>query len=106
MVASVPAICSGWVTRRALQVLRFWKRVEALRKQPWRIARVIGPTAVVRYLSGTLALQDALRILGKRVGGVRIAPVFLDDPLAAIDVDSVADWRLANDIAARGSSAA
>lgn len=72
----------------------FWQRLEAERKHPWRIARRIGPAALLRYLLRRLTLNQALAYLSRRMG-CRVDCVLLDDPRAAVDVDSVADRELA-----------
>jgi GTP:adenosylcobinamide-phosphate guanylyltransferase len=76
---------------------RFWRQVEADRKKPWRIARRIGVAALLRYLLRRLTLEQALDALSEKMG-CRIACVRIEDPRAAIDVDSVADRDLANAI--------
>jgi len=77
----------------ALGVIEFWRRVEALRKQPVRMLRLIHPALLLRHLLGRLTLADALRAVGER-SGARVGAVALDEPRAAVDVDSVDDWRL------------
>jgi len=77
----------------ALGVIAFWRRVEALRKQPVRMLRLIRPSLLLRYLTGRLTLASALRAVGDRAGA-RVGAVLLDEPRAAVDVDSIDDWRL------------
>ncbi len=72
----------------------FWQQVEADRKRPWRIARRLGRRVLLRYLARRLSLDEALQVLSERAG-CRIGYVLLGDCTAAIDVDSVADWHLA-----------
>lgn len=72
-----------------------WHRVEAQRKRPWRvIAGILGPLGVLAYLSGTLTLEQALARLSRRLD-LRLGAVLLDDPEAAVDVDTAEDLRLA-----------
>lgn len=81
-------------TPRALGAIRLWRQVESYRKQPWRMIRMLGVMPLLKYFVGTLSLQDALAHLG-RLAQCRIAPVYLSDPIMAVDVDSVGDWQLA-----------
>ena len=78
---------------RAARVIEFWRRVEAERKRPWRIAALVRPTLVLRYLLHRLTLSAALSAIGERAGA-RIGAALLDNPAAAVDVDSIADWKL------------
>lgn len=82
---------------RGCEALRFWQRLEALRKHPWKIARRLGFAALLRYLFRRLTLEQALAALSDACG-CRIGHVLLDDPRAAVDVDTVADQRLAEKI--------
>lgn len=76
--------------RAALPVLDFWQTVESHRKQPHRILGLLGPGLVVRYMAGRLTLGDALRQLS-RVAGATVQAVRVEDPDAAVDVDSLED---------------
>ncbi|HEX7034483.1 MAG TPA: NTP transferase domain-containing protein [Pseudomonadales bacterium] len=78
----------------ARAALAFWSGVEAERKRPWRIARRLGPTVLLRYLLGRLPVDAAFEVLSERAG-CRVGWVALPWPRAAVDVDSAADWRLA-----------
>ena len=44
---------------RALGVVTLWRRIEAERKRPWKMAQILGPGMLVRYVMGRLTLQDA-----------------------------------------------
>lgn len=78
--------------RRALQ---FWRGVEADRKRPWKIARRLGVTTLLRYLLGRLPVDDAFREISRRAG-CRVTWTAVDSARAAVDVDSTADWTLAD----------
>ena len=52
----------------------------------------------MRYVLGRLTLADALREVSGRMQ-LRVGAVILPFPEAAVDVDSVADWRLARSLA-------
>jgi len=79
------------------KALSFWRQAEADRKHPWRIARRLGPIALLRYLFRRVTVEDALSGLSK-AAGCRIGHVRLDIARAAVDVDSVADQKLAEEI--------
>lgn len=91
-------------TPRGAEVARFWVRAESFRKRPWRMVSVFGPLVLLRFLLRRLDLDAALahagRVIGARIGAVRM-------PFAesAIDVDTPADLVLANELlAARGAA--
>jgi molybdopterin-guanine dinucleotide biosynthesis protein A len=79
------------------KALSFWRQAEADRKKPWRIARRLGVIALLLYLLRILTLEDALKALSK-AAGCRIAYVQLDFARAAVDVDSIEDQKLAEEI--------
>ncbi len=85
----------AFLTPQARQAARFWRRVEAHRKQPLRLIGHLGWGLALRYALGTLGLDAALAQLSRRMG-VRVGTVVLPYPRAAIDVDRVSDWRFAN----------
>jgi CTP:molybdopterin cytidylyltransferase MocA len=76
-----------------------WRQVENERKHPVRMLNRLGWGVVVRYLLGRLRLQDALGHISGRMG-VKVGVVLLPFPEAAVDVDTVGDWRFAESIAA------
>jgi GTP:adenosylcobinamide-phosphate guanylyltransferase len=78
---------------RALGVVDLWRRVEAERKRPWRMAQILGPGMLLRYATGRLTLKDAAARLG-RLAGVRAAIVETPFGLASVDVDKPADLDL------------
>jgi CTP:molybdopterin cytidylyltransferase MocA len=82
---------------RGKLALAFWQQVENDRKRPWRIAWRLGIKALLRYLLRRSTLEEALDLLSERAG-CRVRHVLLDDPRAAVDVDSLADQRLAERI--------
>ncbi len=79
------------------KALDFWRQAEADRKQPWKIARRFGLMALVLYVLRLLSLEDALRGLSK-AAGCRIGHVEVGFARAAVDVDSVEDQKLAEQI--------
>jgi len=86
-------------TPRAAAALELWRTVEVHRKQPWRVARLIGLTTLARYLGGRLTIQDAVGRLGASIG-VRAAVVPSRFGLAAVDVDKAEDLDLVRRIVA------
>jgi GTP:adenosylcobinamide-phosphate guanylyltransferase len=78
---------------RALGVVDLWRRVEAERKRPWRIAGLLGADTLLSYATGRLTLDKAGRRLGE-LAGVRAAVVTSPFGLAAVDVDKPADLDL------------
>jgi GTP:adenosylcobinamide-phosphate guanylyltransferase len=80
-------------TPQAAGAIDLWRVVQAHRKQPWKIAWMLGPTTLVAYAVGRLTLNQALARLG-RLAGVRAAAVKSAYGLAAVDVDKPADLDL------------
>lgn len=80
-------------TPRGQAVLNLWRRVEAERKRPWRMAQILGPGVLLRYAAGRLSLAAAAAHLG-RLAGVNAAVVQTPYGRAAIDVDKPADLDL------------
>jgi len=78
-------------TARARELVAQWQQVETRRKHPARVvAGMLGWIGIARYALCRLSLDAALGRLSRRTG-VRVVPVLLSQPEAAIDVDSVAD---------------
>ena len=84
----------------AASAVTFWRRVEADRKKPWRIARAFGYGSLLAYLLGRLTLDQAMRRVS-RVMGCEARAVELPFAEAAIDVDKPADLELVESILAR-----
>ncbi|SEM79747.1 nucleotidyltransferase family protein [Nitrosomonas marina] len=79
-------------------LVEFWRSVEDLRKQPWRlIARFVEPGIVLSYLFRRLSLNQALHTLAVK-SGVCVTPIMLPDARAGIDVDNIEDLILAESI--------
>jgi len=87
----------AFLTPQARTVPSFWRRVEQQRKNPLRIISILGWNTVLRYLMGNLSLPEAMDRISHRLG-CRAGIVDIPFPEAAIDVDSVADLRLARQI--------
>lgn len=80
-------------TPKSLAAVDLWRRIEADRKQPWKMARTLGPGILLRYLTGRLGLKGAAARLG-RMAGVNATVVESPFGLAAVDVDKPADLDL------------
>ena len=78
---------------RALGVVDLWRRVEAERKRPWKMAQILGIGMLLRYVAGQLSLKDAAGRLG-RLAGVTAAIIETPFGLASVDVDKPADLDL------------
>jgi hypothetical protein len=83
------------MTPEARGALTFWRRLEAERKRPLRMARALGRFTLVRYALGLLTSAAAARALG-RAAGCRAALVRMPFPEAAHDVDKAADLAFAD----------
>jgi molybdopterin-guanine dinucleotide biosynthesis protein A len=85
---------------RALAVIDLWRRVEAERKRPWRMAWILGPRMLLRFLARRLSLRAGAARLGD-LAGVRAAIVVTPYGLASVDVDKPADLDLVREIVRR-----
>ena len=81
----------------ARQAIAFWRAMQQDRKRPWRIAARLGLGLSVRYALGQLSIAEAFDRLSAKAG-CRIGWVEVDDPLAAVDVDSPQDLALAEQV--------
>lgn len=78
----------------AAQLLQLWQRVEALRKQPVKMLRLLGLRYALGYRFGWLRLAQATRRLGALAGDVTVAAVDMPYGRAAVDVDKPSDLEL------------
>jgi CTP:molybdopterin cytidylyltransferase MocA len=85
-------------TPRGRRLLTEWQRVEQARKTPWRVVSLLGPVAVLSYLSGRLSLARALQLLSKRMD-MKLGSTLLSDVHAALDVDTVGDLEFVRELA-------
>jgi len=77
----------------------FWQRVEADRKQPWKLARAFGLTNLALFVTRRLDLHGAMA-RASRVIGAKVAAVSLPIAEAAVDVDKIEDLELVREILA------
>jgi CTP:molybdopterin cytidylyltransferase MocA len=98
------AYCScnlfAFLTPGAREVADFWRRIENQRKKPLRVISVLGWIAVLRYLIGRLSLGEAQERISRRLG-LRAGAIVLPYPEAAIDVDTVSDWKFVQTLVAK-----
>lgn len=83
------------MTPESRRGLTFWSSVEAFRKHPLKIARQLGTGLLLRYAARRLTVDAAFDALSRRCG-CRVGWVPVNAPRAAVDVDSRADWELAD----------
>lgn len=88
----------AFLTARGRALVQFWGQVEALRKQPIRLISRLGWIPALGFFLGWLSLRQALTRLSRRLD-LSIDVVMLPFPEAALDVDTVTDWELAERIA-------
>lgn len=79
------------------RVVNFWRTMQSHRKRPWRMATELGIFTLIRYALGVLPLADALRRISTLAG---CTAGFVELPIAraAVDVDSLADHALAEQV--------
>jgi len=80
---------------RGSNALALWREVESERKTPWKIARRLSLAMLLKYVTGRLSLNQGFEFLSNR-SGCRVGYVLVKHPRAAVDVDSKADWLLAD----------
>lgn len=90
----------AFLTPKARAVATFWRRIEQQRKNPLRVISALGWLTVLRYLVGGLSLPETMEKISGQLG-CRAGAVIMPYPEAAIDVDSVQDWHLVQQIVAK-----
>jgi GTP:adenosylcobinamide-phosphate guanylyltransferase len=78
----------------ALPVIETWASVEQDRKKGWKLIAKFGVGLLLRALTRTITLPDAVARAGRGLGAT-VRMVSLSDPLAAVDVDKPSDLDLA-----------
>ncbi len=91
----------GFMKDKAFQAARFWRKVEENRKNPLKIVGSFGWWWALRYVTGTLGIEQAFRS-ASTVLDCSAGPVIMPFPEAAIDVDSPGDLELAERIITQG----
>jgi GTP:adenosylcobinamide-phosphate guanylyltransferase len=87
----------AFMTPQSHRAAEFWGRMENDRKRPWRMIRTLGLAPLLAYLTRRLSLEETLQLLSRRLG-LRICPVIMPFPEAAVDVDKPSDRDLAERI--------
>ncbi len=82
---------------KSLVALDLWAEAEQDRKKAWKLFLHFGPWLALRAVTRTISLRNALEKAGRRLG-LEATLVSMSDPVAAIDVDKVADHILAEQI--------
>lgn len=90
----------AFLSGRGVAATGFWRRIEARRKRPLAIARLLGPLTLLRFVTGRLTLAQAFRRLS-RLCGAEVRPVLLSSGEAAVDVDTPGDLAVAETLLAR-----
>jgi GTP:adenosylcobinamide-phosphate guanylyltransferase len=90
----------AFLNPQSYRAAQFWRRIEQERKNPLKMMRILGWRAVLRYLAGSMSLNNALGYLSKRMG-LRVGIVMLPFPEAAVDVDTVDDWNFVQSLVAK-----
>jgi GTP:adenosylcobinamide-phosphate guanylyltransferase len=90
----------AFLTPRARLAADFWRQVETQRKNPLRVIRILGWTAVLRFIMGRLSLMEALDRISHRLG-FKAGAVIMPFAEAAVDVDSVRDLELVEKIVSK-----
>ena len=85
-----------FLSARGQDAAAFWKSLEGERKRPLKLISMLGWRTLLRYRLGKLALNEALDLLSEKMG-VRVSAVILDHGEAAVDVDTVDDYRLVDE---------
>ena len=79
---------------KASAAIELWRSVESERKKGWRVVSLLGPFVLFGTLLRLLSIDDALRIVGRKLG-LTVTSVKLSNPLAGVDVDKAEDHALA-----------
>jgi GTP:adenosylcobinamide-phosphate guanylyltransferase len=88
----------GFLTPRSDRAAQFWRQIEQERKKPLRMMHILGWWTIVRYLLGRITLDNGLEELSNKMQ-INVGAVMLPFPQAAIDVDTVDDWHLVQNLA-------
>ena len=89
----------GFLTPEARSAAHFWRKVESQRKKTLRVIAGFGWLNVLLYLLKRPSLEEGLGRISKRLG-LRAGAVVMPFPEAAVDVDTVSDWKLVESIVA------
>jgi len=80
--------------------LAYWKRLEAHRKKPWRMAWELGPWLLLRMMFRRLSLDEGFAALSRKLG-LTVHAVRIPYARAGVDVDKYADHVLVEGLLTR-----
>lgn len=80
-------------SRKALNAVEFWHKVDKIRKRPWALAKTFSITIMFKYLFGVLTLKAAMEYASKLLE-VHAQAIIIPYGEAAIDVDKPEDHAL------------
>jgi molybdopterin-guanine dinucleotide biosynthesis protein A len=89
----------GFLTPEARSAAHFWRKVESQRKKTLRVIAGFGWLNLLLYFLKRPSLEEGLERISQRLG-LRAGAVLLPFPDAAVDVDSLSDWKLVESIIA------
>jgi len=89
----------AFLTPEARSAALFWRKVESQRKKILRVITGFGWLNLLLYLLRRPSLEEGLERISQRLG-LRAGAVLLPFPEAAVDVDSLRDWKLVESILA------
>jgi len=87
----------GFLTIEGRSAAHFWCKVESQRKKTLRVIAGFGWLNLLRYLLKRPYLAEGLERISKRIG-VRAGAIILPFPEAAVDVDTLSDWKMVESI--------
>ena len=85
--------------KTVLPALELWRSVEQDRKKGWALLWALGPLNLLGAALRLRTIHQTLEQIGKRIGA-KVEAVDLSDPLAAVDVDKLADHGLVEQLLA------
>ncbi|UCF03172.1 MAG: hypothetical protein JSV14_05885 [Deltaproteobacteria bacterium] len=95
------AYCScnlfAFLTPRSRIAAEFWRKVESQRKKTLGVVAGFGWFNLLLYWTKQPSLEEGLERISQRLGR-RAGAVLLPFPKAAVDVDALSDWKLAESI--------
>jgi len=98
------AYCScnlfAFLTPEARRAALFWRKVESQRKKTLRVIAGFGWINLLLYVLKRPTLTQGLERISQRIG-LRAGAVLLPFPEAAVDVDTLSDWKLVESIVAK-----
>lgn len=88
----------AFLNHRGRNLVPFWKKVEDLRKKPWRlIGEILGPIAILLYLLRISKINQALNAVSAKVG-VSSKAVIIPYANAGVDVDKAEDITIVESV--------